>query len=213
MVAGGWCAEDAISEAETLLFLTDHLKNVVPAAKLSYAFQKTGSSEAGFEDTIELRVRVEDGAKQVAVTFFTGQRKISYPEVAHAEGNPVLLYFLERDIREMERLTGGRSLYFQKAIRLALARSARVAKTKLSYNGREVAGTEITVAPYIDDPHRGQIGKYALKTYVFTLSGEVPGGVYSVRTFVPSAAGAADDVPLLEERLSFVRIAKGREAR
>ena len=42
------------------------------------------------------------------------------------EGNPVLLYFLERDIREMERLTGGKSGYFRKAIRLALARSASV---------------------------------------------------------------------------------------
>ena len=209
MAAAGWCADDAPSEAETLLFLTDHLKNVVPAAKLLYTFRRTGSLETGFDDTIELRVRAEDGAKQVSVAFFTGQRQIAYPDMTHAEGNPVLLYFLERDILEMERLTGGSSLYFQKMIRLALAHSARVAKTKLSYNGRDVAATEITIAPYVDDPHRSQIGKYASKTYVFTLSGEVPGGVYSVRTFVPSASGAVNDVPLLEERVNFVRIAKG----
>ncbi len=203
------CAQDAISEAETLLFLTDHLKNVVPAATLSYAFKKTGPAETGFDDTVELRVPGSDDAKRVSVAFFTGERKITYPGLAHAEGNPVLLYFLERDIREMERLTGGRSPYFRKAIRLALAHSARVAKTKLSFNGRDVAVREITVTPYIDDPHRAQIGKYALKTYVFTLSADVPGGVYSVRTFVPSAAGATNDVPLIEERLSFVRVVKG----
>lgn len=203
------CAQDAISEAETLLFLTDHLKNVVPAATLSYAFKKTGSAETSLDDTVALRVRGSGDAKRVSVAFFTGKRKINYPEVAHAEGNPVLLHFLERDIREMERLTGGRSPYFRKAIRLALAHSARVAKTRLSLNGRDVAVSEVTVTPYMDDPHRVQLGKYASKTYIFTLGAEVPGGVYSVRTFVPSAAGAASDVPLIEERLSFVRVVKG----
>ncbi len=209
IAAAGWGADDAVSEAETLLFLTDHLKNVVPAAKLFYAFRRTGSLEAGFDDTVELRVRTEGGAKAVSGTFFTGQRQIAFPDVSHAEGNPVLLYFLERDVHEMERLTGGRSQYFQKAIRLALAHSARVVPARLPYNGREVAATEITIAPYVGDPRRSQIGMYASKTYVFTLSGEVPGGVYSVRTFVPSASGAVNDAPLVEERLSFVRIAKG----
>jgi len=205
----GSVAQDRISEAETLLFLTDHLKNVSPGTTLSYAFKKTGSAERGFDDTVELRVRAADGAKYVAVAFFTRERKIEFPEVQHAEGNPVLLYFLERDIREMERLTGGKSGYFRRALRMAFARSARVAKINLSFSGRETTANEVSVAPYLDDPLKDRIGKYVGKTYVFTFCADVPGGIYSVRTFVPPAAGAASDAPLIEERLTFVRSAKG----
>jgi hypothetical protein len=204
LATSGAGAQDAISAAEKLLFQTDHLKNVVPPAALSYAFRKGGSAEAGFDDTVELRVRMLDGAKQASVTFLSAEHKSGCPEVPRAEGNPVLLCFLERDIREMERLTGGKSGYFRRAIRLALARSARVARTGVSFGGRERTANEITVVPYADDPLKDRIGKYASKTYVFTLSGEVPGGVYSVRTFVPSPEGSSNGAPLLEERLTLM---------
>lgn len=197
-------AQDTVSAAEKLLFQTDHLKNVAPPATLSYAFRKAGSEETGFDDTVELRVRALDGAKQASVTFLSAERRTACPEVTRAEGNPVLLCFLERDIREMQRLTGGKSGYFRRAIRLALARSARVARTRLSFGGRELAANEITVIPYAEDPLRDRIGKYATKTYVFTLSAEVPGGVHSVRSFVPSPEGTSNDAPLLDERLTLV---------
>jgi hypothetical protein len=198
-------AQDRISAAETLLFQTDHLKNVAPATTLSYAFRKSGSAETGFDDTVELRVRAVDGAKHVSVAFLSAERKSACPEVTRAEGNPVLLCFLEREIREMERLTGGKSGYFRRSIRLALARSATVVRTRLAFAGRELAARQITITPYAEDPLKDRIGKYASKTYVFTLSAEVPGGVYSVRSFVPSPDGAPNEAPVLEERLSFVR--------
>ena len=110
-------AQDTVSAAEKLLFQTDHLKNVAPPATLSYAFRKAGSEETGFDDTVELRVRALNGAKQVSVTFLSAERRTACPEVTRAEGNPVLLCFLERDIREMQRLTGGKSGYFRRARR------------------------------------------------------------------------------------------------
>jgi len=210
LASSGASAQDRISEAETLLFQTDHLKNVKPPATLSYVFRKSGSAETGFDDTIELRVRAAGGTKSVAVAFFTGERKLAYPEVTRAEGNPVLLSFLERDIREMQRLTGGKSGYFRRAIRLALARSAKVARTRLSFAGRELAAREVTITPYAEDPLKDRIGKYASKTYVFTLSAEVPGGVYGVHTFVPSAEGAPNAAPLLEERLTLTAATRAK---
>ncbi len=208
LASSGSSAQDSISAAETLLFQTDHLKNVAPAATLFYEFRKTGSGEAGFDDTVELRVRAADGGKRVSVAFFTHARKIDFPEVTRPEGNPLLLYFLERDIREMQRLTGGKPGYFRKAIRLALAHPARVAQTQVSHGGKVLAASEITIAPYLDDPLKDRIGRYVGKTYVFTLCAEVPGGIYSLRTTVPSAAGGAKEVPLIEERLRFVRMTR-----
>ena len=211
LAASGAGAQDPVSAAEKLLFQTDHLKNVAPPATLSYAFRRTGSAETGFDDAVEVRVRGRGNAKRVSVGFLTAERSIAFPEVSGAEGNPVLLCFLERDIREMERLTGGKSGYFRRAIRLALARSAKVAPTRLAFAGRQLAASEITVTPYAEDPLKDRIGRYASKTYVFTLSAAVPGGVYSLRTFVPPPADAAHDAPpLVDERLTFVTAGAGR---
>jgi hypothetical protein len=199
-------AQDRVSAAETLLFQTDHLKNIAPPATLSYAFRKTGSPETGFDDAVEVRVLNRGGAKRVSVGFLSAERAIAFPEVSGAEGNPVLLWFLERDIREMQRLTGGKAGYFRRSIRLALARSAKVAPTSLSFAGRQLTAREITVTPYAEDPLKERFGKYATKTYVFTLSAAVPGGVHSMRAFVPPPPDAPNDAPpLVEERLSFVR--------
>ena len=68
-------AQDTVSAAEKLLFQTDHLKNVAPPATLSYAFRKAGSEETGFDDTVGLRVRALDGAKQASVTFLSAERR------------------------------------------------------------------------------------------------------------------------------------------
>jgi hypothetical protein len=204
-VSGG---EDSISPAEKLLFQTDHLANVIPGARLLYEFRKSGSAEPAFDDRVEIRVQAAaDGSKGVSVAFFTRARRVEFPEVTHAEGNPVLLYLLERDTHEMERLTRGKSGYFRKAIRLALARAARVTETQVSYGGRSVRATEVTIAPYVDDPLKDRIGRYAGKIYAFTLSSEIPGGIYSVRTTVPPTSGAKEE-PLIDERLRFVRLAR-----
>ena len=207
LASAGLRAQDQISAAEKLLFQTDHFKNVASAATLRYEFRKSGSAERGFDDSVEIRVRTAEGAKRASVVFFTNTRNVDFPEVVRPEGNPVLLYFLERDIREMERLTKGKSGYFRKAIRLALARSARLTETQVSYGGRTVPATDITITPYVDDPLKDRIGRYAGKIYIFTLSAEIPGGIYSVRTTVPPAGGAKEG-PLIDERLRFVRLAR-----
>src|SRR5215475_9104024 len=98
--------------------------------------------------------------------------------------------------------------YFRKAIRLALARSANVAKVSVSFEGRSVAAQEITITPYVDDPLKDRIGRYASKIYVFTLSADVPGGIYGIRTVVPGPAAAAKAAPLIEERMRFVRLVR-----
>jgi hypothetical protein len=208
LASAGLRAQDQISAAEKLLFQTDHFKNVASAATLRYEFRKSGSAESGFDDSVEIRVRTAEGAKRASVVFFTNTRNVDFPEVVRPEGNPVLLYFLERDIREMERLTRGKSGYFRKAIRLALARTARVAQVQIPHGGRSLPASEITIAPYVDDPLKDRIGKYVGKTYVFTLSPDIPGWIYSIRTTVASPAGGVKDAPLIEEQLRFVRVTR-----
>lgn len=198
-------AEQPISEAETLLFMTNHLRSAKLPTRLQYTFRKNGSLEASFDDSVDVELKGKGGGKLATTRFLSDSRAIKYPPVENPEGNPVILWFLDRDIKEMERLTGGKSPYFRKRIRLALANEAEVRPVKFSFEGKEVSGTEIKVSPYLDDPNKAKFGKVSpAKYYVFTLSDRVPGGVYQIRAVVPDEGGGK---PVIDETLTFVKVA------
>ena len=195
-----WAAED-YSEAERALFISNHLAALKPPATLHYSYRKSGSLEAGFDDTISLALRPQADGSCCAATaqFLTGARQVNLPEVEAAQGNPVILYFLERDIHEMQRLTKGQHNYFRKRIRMAVSQGATVRQVSLLYRGGTVTGKEITISPYLDDPLRPRFEKLANKQYVFTFSDAVPGGVYAIRTRI--AGESADADPLIVEEM------------
>ena len=198
-----------ISKAETLLFMTPQLKELRPPARLHYAFRKQGTLEKGFSDTVDIDITGEaDGAKKGVVRFFSGERQIKYPEVDHPDGNPVLLFYLERDIREMSRLTGGRPDYFKKRIRTALAESAQIKDVDIHVGGRTMHAQQITILPYGSDPLRERFERLATKQYVFTICDTVPGVVYEVRGVVPAASGSPKDEAVIDEALTFTSAGK-----
>ena len=69
------------------------------------------------------------------------------PDIESANGNPVILSFLERDVREMERRTGGKANYFRKRVRLALAENAQVETITVDLQGRPVEAVRISIRP------------------------------------------------------------------
>lgn len=193
-------AED-FSPAERALFMTNQLTALKPPATLHYTFSKAGSMEEAFDDKVSIRLKAKADGKccAAAADFLGGPRKLSLPEVEEAEGNPVVLYFLERDIREMSRLTKGQPNYFRKRIRMAIYEGAKITEVSLPYRGKTIAAREISIAPYLDDPLRERFEKLANKQYVFTLSDAVPGGVYAVRTRIDGESATA--APLMVEEM------------
>lgn len=196
----------AISIAETLLFQTNHLQNVRAPLTLTYAFHKAGSLEPGFDDQVQ--VVLTEGKPAVAMRFLTGARQHPMPDPETAEGNPVLLGFLERDIAEMKRLTGGSANYFRKRIRLALAETAQVRPKRFTWDGKPVDGREVSIEPYRNDPMAERFVRYVPKRYTFVISAQVPGGVYQVGSAL--AAAAAGGAPLIDESLTLVSAGNGR---
>ena len=200
-------SEDRYSDAEKLLFETDHLKKITKPAKLHYSFVKSGTLEQSFQDNVEISIDkvMPDGGKNITAEFLSGPNKIPYPPMEEAKGNPVLLWFLERDIREMKRLTGGKPLYFRHRIRIALADHADVHPVKFVFDGKEVDGKEIKIAPYANDELKERLGKYVGKYYLFTLSDKIPGEVYQLRSVTPDkqSGGSGKEQPLIEETLTF----------
>ena len=221
-VATQAASAQAISLAETLLFQTNHLHNVGAPLTLTYAFHKTGSLEPGFDDQVEVILAdgkpgaLPDGASEskpggkpdlkpsVTMQFLSGARQRKTPDAENAEGNPALLGFLERDIAEMQRLTGGSGNYFRKRIRLALADGAQVRPARFTYAGKALDGREVSIEPYRNDPLAKRFERYVPKRYTFVVSAQVPGGVYRMGSMLAGPAGGA---PLMEETLTLVSAA------
>ncbi len=191
-------AADDLSAAERALFMANQLGNVKPPTTLRYSFRKTGSLEEGFTDKVAVALSAQAGGPCCTASgqFLSGARQLSLPEVEGAQGNPVILYFLEHDIREMKRLTKGSQNYFRKRIRMSVFQGATLTPVRLRYQGRDVAGQEIAITPYVDDPNRFRYEKLAGKEYRFMLSDAVPGGVYGIRTQIGSAGA-----PLITEEM------------
>ena len=232
LLAFGPVGAQPISPAEVLLFETDHLARVKAPATLVYEFRRQGNLEPAFTDSVQLDVSRNKGQVHAVLRFLSGKRKQALPEVDDAHGNPVLLGFLEHDIAEMKRLTGGSVGYFRKRIRLALANGAQVTPQRITYGGKTVEAKAVRIQPYLDDPLHARFENYVRKTYTFVLSNDVPGGVYRVSTTLANAAangpasgpasgpppgtvvartaapGAA--MPVIDETLTLVKVTEPR---
>jgi hypothetical protein len=197
------------SVAEKRLFVDDHLRGLRGPATLEYTYAKRGSLEAGVDDTARVIVGPASAGAgpSVRVEYLTETRKLELADIDAAHANPVILFFLERDVREMHRLTGGSVSYYRKRIRMALAEGGQVEAVTRNLGSRRIAAVEIHVAPYRDDPARSRYEKFADKTYTFTLSDDVPGTVVELRSELSAPRGASGTAPeiVIAESLRFVR--------
>jgi hypothetical protein len=194
----------AVSKAETLLFMSPHLKEVQAPSQLHYAFHKSGTLEKGFSDTVDVDITAApDGSRNGVAHFFSGTRKIDYPAVDHVEGNPVLLFYLEREIREMSRLTGGQPNHFRKMIRASLAESAQIKDTEVHFGGHAMRAQQITISPYTSDEFRDRYPRLVAKQYVFTVCDTIPGVIYEIRGLVPAPGGTPQGEAVMDETLTF----------
>ena len=196
-------APPPISEAEQRLFMDAHLANLPDKAAVSYDYAKTGTLEPAFNDRVSLQVEKTASGRHTHVDYLSGKAALVLPDVDEANGNPVILSFLERDVREMERRTGGKANYFRKRVRLALAESAQVEPVTMELAGRQVEAIRISIRPYQNDPNQARFPTFTGKIYVFTLSKEVPGMVYEMRTEVRAPQAPAEAPPLVVERLVY----------
>lgn len=189
------------SVAERLLFMTPQLTRLKAPVTLGYSFRKSGTLEEAFDDRVAIALgRQGDGrCCTVQGEFLTGARRMTLPEIENPEANPVLLYFLEHDVREMQRITKGSQAYYRKRIRMAVYEAATVTEVSLAYRGKAVKAQRVEIDPYANDPARSRFEKFARKTYQFFLTDEVPGGVFGMRSVMRGAG--ATDAPLVVEEL------------
>ncbi|QQC67657.1 hypothetical protein [Paraburkholderia ginsengisoli] len=190
---------DSITPAERLIFTTDHLHGVAAQTELDYAMVDSAQPSRN-ADVVKVLVVSADNVKGDAqVSDHSGS--VPLPN-GGLQCNPVIIYFLERDITEMQGLTGGQRRYFQQRLRLALAAGPRIESVTTESGGKSVNAHRIVVQPYLNDPNAQRFPQYTAKRYTFLLADDVPGQVLLIRTDVP---GANNDFthPAHTESLSF----------
>ncbi|MDO9599114.1 MAG: hypothetical protein Q7J47_15465 [Azoarcus sp.] len=198
LAAGG--GED-ISPAEQRVFTDPHMDGLPPASTLRYDYRRHEAGQPPVADEVILTTQHDAQRGRVTqVDYLHEDRHLVLPEVDQASSNPLILYFLEADVRTMRARLGGQENYFRRRIRLALAESAQLSELAVSYGGKTVQATQVLIQPYVNDELQARFQGMAHKSYLFTLSPQVPGGVYELRTVVEDAAAGA---PRVEEVLTL----------
>lgn len=196
--------------AQRLLYASNHLKAVTVNDVLTYSFQRQGSLETPFDDKAIMTVSSigADGKKTLNVDFLTGPHHVDVPPLSGFNGNPILMVFLEHDVKEMSEFTKGSTLFFRNRIRdaFATAEKAKITPTTVTIDGKSIKAKLLTLEPYVGVPEIDRFRKFEHKSYQFVIGDDVPGGIYSIRTVTPTVDGKGD--PIMVETLAYQSMKK-----
>jgi hypothetical protein len=183
-------AAGAPSEAERLVFLHAHLANVPGPRALRYQYVEEARGQERASDRAVLTLRAGAGGRccDVHGEYLSGERAVTLPDIPEARANPVLLYFLEGEVRRLQRSTKGQAAHFRRRMRQSLADEATVTETTIPWGARTVPARTVRMAPFVADAYRGRFPDQAATEYVFVLSDAVPGGVYQMSAALPGSA-------------------------
>jgi hypothetical protein len=182
------------SAAERLVFQQDHLANTRQPGALRYVYVEEAEGKPRVTDraVITLSQGAAGACCDVHGDYLSGPLAVNLPDIPQARGNPVVLYFLEGEVRRLQRTTNGQAAHFRRRIRQSLVDAATVSDTTIRWGAKDVPARLVRIAPFADDPFRSRFEDQAATEYTMLLSEAVPGGVYQLRALLPGAsAGAA----------------------
>lgn len=202
-------AQDKQPSAQSLLFDANYLLPLKAPSRLVYDYEfRTADPQnygAGFQDQVALRLTpasADRGEKDVTVEMFSGDRQRVVGPLTQVAGNPIIMAFLERDVVQMSRQSGGPAVFYRNVIRLAFREKAVLEPATVSWQGRDVTGTKVTIQPFANEPNALPLQPFGAKTYTFTVSDAVPGGLYELRSTMPGADPGAKE-PASDVRLTL----------
>ncbi|TCR67107.1 hypothetical protein [Bosea sp. BK604] len=203
LVLAPWPAWAQESPAE-ILFSRPHLSGVAAGSELTYHLERSASDTQRlgqpFGDDIKLTIKsvTENGARDIDLRMFTGERARDVNSISGLTGNPLLVIFLDRSVGNMVQLTGGKAPYFKDRLRAGLRDKATSEATKAEFEGRLLDATRITVRPFVDDPNATRMLGYEGAQFEFVVAEAAPGMLLELKSeFTSDLAGA----PKLTERI------------
>ncbi|WP_128080119.1 hypothetical protein [Roseicella frigidaeris] len=193
-----------LSPAQRLLFETPHLAGLHAPLRLVYDFRREEEGREPVGDVIRLAVREGEAPGRFDVTpeFLTGPRALHYPPAPGFRGNPLLLFALDREARELSAATGGSTVWFRNRIRQGFVDAAAMQRITLPFEGRPVPATEVVLQPFGGER---RARRYQAMRLRFVLAEAVPGWIHSIGSEVPAADGSGDGHGAVREAIVFAR--------
>lgn len=201
------CAETATPNAVDILFERKHLSNVAAGADLDYRFQRSVSSPEllgqPFNDDIHVEIKKvgTDGARDVLIKVFSGDRAREPQPLEGITGNPILVIFLDRSVASYMSVAGGNVGYLKEKFRAALRDRATVEPAKVLLGEKTVEAQRVTIIPYAADVNAAKMRGFQKSKFSIVLSEAVPGQFVEMQATYESTDKAA---PRLEEKTQMV---------
>ena len=191
------------SQAEQWLFMRSQLADIHEPRTLVYDYaERIGDAPATSDRaSLVLKGAANGHCCTTHVDFLSGPLALALPDLDDPQGNPMVMYFLESEVRQLEQATHGQSAHFRRRIRQTLADDAKTSDTTVRWNGKDVPAQVVRVAPFVDDPYRQRFEREAATAYEFVLSDAVPGGIVRLSAEIPAAK--AGDPPLAARSLTL----------
>ena len=179
------------------------MEDVRQPTVLHYRYEMHGEEvkpAVASEIVMDVREVQQSGDKEVFVDMFSGADRRQLGPIAAREQNPLVLVFLQRDVTEMAKLTGGAAGYFQQQIRRSFNEPAESSPVDVMLGDRKLAGTKLVIHPFRSDPNIARFPQFKEKAYEFVVADGVPGGLYQLASRVPDVK---DGHMILEESVTF----------
>ncbi len=184
-------------DVATLLFGNPQWGKAPPGTTLTYSYSKKTSVPAlapSFDDKIvEMLEKGGSGdadRRSVDAQLFSGaNRKPAGPFDAEAQ-NPVLLLVLEENVQELSKAFKGNPRYLKNAIRKAWRDNAKIESLPIDVDGKQVAGTRITVTPFVNDAEADHMMGLDGMVYVVEIADSVPGQIANIAIRAPAQGEA-----------------------
>jgi hypothetical protein len=199
-------------KAAPILFETRQLDLVNKGSEVTYRFEKKGSDErlVGKDYADDIRLSVdnvdEKGARLVIFKIFTGDNARdpqSWPDLTI---NPLFIWYLDRAVSTFNSLAGGSHMYLKHKIREALS-NAEAEPVKVDYNGQQVDGFKIAIAPFAEDASASKMQGFHKSAFTIVVSNQVPGFFVDLEAdFVSSEAAG----PGLKEHIKIVSMGEAK---
>ena len=104
--------------------------------------------------------------------------------------NPVLLLVLEENVQELSKAFKANPRYLKNAIRKAWRDHAKIEPAQIDVNGKTVAGTRITVQPFVGDPEADKMKGLDGMVYAVEIADSVPGQIANITIRAPAQGEA-----------------------
>jgi hypothetical protein len=202
--------DNAPPSAQSLLFDANYLAPLGAPSRIVYDYSSKTADPAlfgkSFDDEVAMRLTPSadgSGEKEVTLDMFTGSRQHTVGPLTRVSGNPIIMMFLERDVSEMNMHVGGQPVYFRNVIRLAFREKAKLEPATITWEGKPVPATKITIQPFLGDPNGERMQLFKSKTYEFLVSDAVPGGIYQMHSTIGDARPDAPPTPAIEIKMTL----------